>query len=400
MSTPRFHRRSRQRARDSGNAVILSLFLLTLLLGLATAQVSVNNKNIQSANYFLRRAELRKYADGGIDLAVHDLKNSISGYDGKIGTVAWTTANDLGADGVTGTADYGEGDGIPTIGEPNLTNVSIGPTNEAIRLLVHVADTATANVSRIVATATDNTASATVEAYARSTPSTIPRVGAVYVDPAVALDLKGNSFLIDGNDRNPDGTAGPDAAMPGITTFEGATPGVNQAALLAQIGAKQQDQVQGLGGAPSLGEDNSFNLDTLVSDFQSRATHSLPTGTYSNPSIGNASTDDYRITYVSGDIHLTGTGQGAGVLVVDGNVTITGQFDFQGLIIVTGDIRLSGGGASVHVWGSTMINQSITMTDPDLTVSGNAQLYYSSQALSNVEAALPSSYTVLYYNER
>ena len=389
--------------RERGNAMILALLLLTLMVALATAQFAVTQKNIQTSNYYLSYSDLHKYAESGVDLALHDLKYTLTANGGKIGTVSWTTANDLGRDGVALTYDQGEGDGIPTTGEPNVVPVSIGPSSFGATLFVWVAASATPNVSRVVATAANNEAWSTVDTYVRRTVISIPKVGAVFVDPTVVLDLKGNSFMIDGNDHNRDGTAGSGPAVPGITTYVGTPAGTNQTAILAQIPAKNYNQVLWQGGIPSLGENSSFNLSTLFDDFKAVKTHSLGSGTYANPALGNASSDDYRITYVNGDIKVSGKGLGAGVLVVDGDLEITGQFDFQGLLLVKGDVKLSGGGAAIHVWGSLMVEQSITAIDTsgsEVTVSGTADLYYSSSALQAVETKLPSSIAILYYDDK
>src|SRR2546426_1844503 len=266
--------------RERGNPLILSMLLLSLLVALATAQFSVTQKNIQSSNYYLSYSDLHKYAESGIDLALHDLKYTLTANGGKIGTVGWITANDVGRDGVASPYDQGEGDGIPTAGEPNVAPVSIGSSSFGARLFVWVTDTATPNVYRVVATAENSDASSTVDTYVRKTIISIPRVGAVFVDPTVALDLKGNSFMIDGNDHDPSGGAGSGAAVPGITTYVGTPAGNNQTTILGQIPAKNYNQVIGQGGMPSLGENSSFNLGTLFNDFKAIKTHSLASGTY------------------------------------------------------------------------------------------------------------------------
>src|SRR4030095_13986923 len=183
-------------SRRRGNAVILALLLLSMLAALATAQFAVVHKNLRSSSYFSDYSDLHECAESGIAMAMQDLRYELSGNAGKIGTVAWTPANDLGGDGASGTFDGGGRDGIPTAGEPNVAPVSMGPPQLGARLLVHVSDTAWLDVQRIVATASNGNASATVSTYVKKTVLTIPKVAAVYVDPTVALDLKGNAFII------------------------------------------------------------------------------------------------------------------------------------------------------------------------------------------------------------
>src|SRR5262249_29456128 len=191
--------------------------------------------------------DLHACAESGIDLALHDLKYGLTANGGKIGTVSWTAANDVGRDGVAGTGDQGEGDGIPTLGEPNVVPVPMGPSSFGASLFVWVTDTATPDVYRVMATASNADATATVDTYTRRTVVSIPKVGAVSVDPTVALDLKGSSFTIDGRDYNPDGTLTAGAPVPGITTTIGSPAGSNQAAIIAQIPDKAYDQVLGAG---------------------------------------------------------------------------------------------------------------------------------------------------------
>ena len=283
-----------------------------------------------------------------------------------------------------------------------MVPVSTGPSSFGATLFVWVTDTATPNVSRVVATASNNDATATVDTYTRKNIISIPKVGAVFVDPSVALDLKGNSFTIDGRDYNTNGTLSGGAPVPGIATAVGSPAGTNKVALLAQVPVKVYDQVIGAGLNPSLGENSSFDLSSIFSTFKAAATQSLAAGTYSSPSLGDSAADDYRITYVNGDVQFGGNGIGAGILVVDGSVTITGQFDFDGLVLVKGDVRLSGGGSKTHIYGSMMVEQSITAVDTgsDLSVSGSADIRFSSATLDTVSSKLPSTYSILYYDDK
>jgi hypothetical protein len=387
-------------ARESGNAVLLSILLLSLLGALATAQFTVVNRNIQASSYFLSHSDLHKYAENGVDLAVHDLNFDISGDEGKVGTKTWTIGDDHGLDGTPGTYDEGESDGLPTPGEPHVHPVSVGDSGLGASLIVHVTDTAYANVFRVVATATDNSNTlATVDTFVVKTIPTLPSVGAVYVDPDVALDLKGNSFKIDGNDYTASGVIDPTKpALPGISTEIGDTAGENLTNLLAQIPAKNYNQILGEGGMPSLKETAPFDLNALFDTFKEAKTKDYTPGTYDNPNMGNI--DNMQISYASGDLHLSGTGKGAGVLLVDGSLEVTGQFTYYGLVIVRGDVKFTGGGSGIHTFGSVMVGQSLTAVDMDMTSTGTADLYYSSEILTKVINFLPPHYAVVYYDDK
>jgi hypothetical protein len=389
----------RSRTNQSGNALVLVVLLLFLLSAFALAQAAVVQKNIQSARFLLSYSTLRSYAESGIQLALHDLKYDLSANGGQIGTLNWTAANDTGQDGVPGTSDEGEGDGIPTKGESNVSPVTIGAADFGAGLTVYATDTLVPGIKHLVATASNADASAMVEVYARRSNFRFPRLGAIYVEPGVGVDLNGRSVLFDGNDHNPDGSAGPEPAVFGIATNVGDPPGTNQSSLLLQIPSKNYNQVLGLGGMPSIGE-SEMDLPKLTNALKGLKTQTLAAGTYTNLKLGDAAADDFQITYASGDLHFSGKGTGAGVLVVEGSVTFTGQFSFQGLVIVLGDARLSGSGTEAKIWGGLMVGQSLTDEVTKAKGAGATKIYYSSAALSRVEATLNSNYSIVYYNDQ
>jgi hypothetical protein len=401
MTTRNVLRIEARSTRESGNAILLVVLLLGLLAVLSAVQFIVTHKNLQASTFFLDTADLRKYAESGIDLALHDLSYEVSETPGVIGISSWTTADDVGRDGRAGTLDEGEGDGIATHGEPNVSPVAIGSPELGARLSTQVFETDFPGVVRVVSTASNAGASATVDVYARSAPATLPRAGAIFVDLGVALDLNGRSFLVDGRDHNLDGSLRATLALPGISTPVGDPAGSNQIALLAQIPAVNYPQIKGIGASPSLGE-QPIDLKALIEEMKKLTTKTLVAGTYTGLIIGDPTKRDLPVTYVDGDLHLSGRSSGGGVLIVDGSVTMTGTFNFQGLILVSGDVRLSGGGAGIHILGSIMVEDSLTAVDLGLTetkLSGNSEVYYSSEAIDRAQAALPTRYSIAYYND-
>lgn len=392
----------RRDAKSEGNTLILSLMVMTMLIALASAQFAVVQKNVQSSSFFLAYSDLHKYAESGVAMALHDLNYGVTGNGGKIGTLDWTTQNDVGKDGIAGTLDLGEGDGIPTVGEPNVHPAAAGTTLDT-QLIVYVDSTSLPGIIRVVSNATSSQGSATVDTLIRRTIATLPKVAAVFIDPDAVLDLKGNAFLIDGNDHNPDGTAGPGPAVAGIATLPGIPAGANAATFLSQISSKNYDQIVGEGPSPSLMEKPGVQFDLVYNTFKNLATNKMAPGTYTSPTLGSWTDSAPLVSYANGDLHFSGKGSGAGVLVVDGSITITGQFTFYGMVIVKGDIRLSGGGAGVHTFGTVMVGQTITAIDPEsseVVVSGNADLFYSSAVLSRLENMLQARYSLVYYDEK
>lgn len=386
---------------ESGNALVMCLVLLTSLIGFSAAQFVVVQKNLQSTSYELARSDLRKCAESGIALGMHDIKYNASGYNGKIGTSAWTTANDVGADGKAGTYDKGEGDQLPTIGEPNVNPLPVGPAELSAWLIVYVGSSGFAGTSKVVATAANSEASVTVESFLIKTIPQVPKVSAIIVDEGLAIDLKGNKFIIDGRDHKTDGTLIVGGEKSGIATPKGSPPGSNQSALVAQIPSKAYDQVIGAGGKPSVGEATlTMSVNEMVDSFKAVATKTLAPGAYTSPSLGTMA--GMTVTYASGDLKFSGTGSGAGVLVIDGSLTVSGQFKFQGIVLVRGDVILTGGGSGVHIIGALVVGDSITAVDTtstDLTLSGNADVLFSSAMIDMVQATMSSSYSPSYYKE-
>ena len=391
---------SRTITRQEGNAAILALVSLTLLAGLSMAQFSFTRKNVQQSDYFLSRAALRRSAESGMATGFHHLTYDLDG--GSIGTVGWDPSiDDLGEDGIGTTGDHGEGDGIPTPGEPNVAPVAVGSDVAGANLIVHVSDTGIPGVKRIVATCFipgRDGESVTLEKQVQSNAITIPRPGSVYIEPGVVLDLQGNNFLIDGHDTNPDGTPGPGPDQYGISTAEGGTPGDNSAALVAQVGNNQDDNILGVGADPSIGEvAGGIDVDALYSQFVASPNQTIPAGTYDGVAWGDWASSDMVTTYVPGNLRLSGTASGAGVLIVDGDLTVIGEFEFAGIIIVTGDARFTGGGSGTHLWG-TLMTKGSTQVD----VGGSAELIYSSVVLDTLETSVTASsgYNTVYYGER
>jgi hypothetical protein len=103
---------------------------------------------------------------------------------------------------------------------------------------------------------------------------------------------------------------------------------------------------------------------------------------------GNATgTSSYTALDISGD------SSGTGILVIEsGGVDITGNFTWNGPIIITGTgvkLRYHGGG-NQSIWGSVIVNELANDGTANLEadISGNAKIFYSTQALNLVMNAL------------
>lgn len=211
-----------------------------------------------------------------------------------------------------------------------------------------------------------------------------PVNGALYISSdTLSTKLQGN-LEIDGNDRNIDDSPGPESPMPGIAVDD---PG-DSAYVINDLKSKIANDINGQGGAPSVYTTNdTTNWKEVTENLIFAADYTLPSGTYGDGTVLGTFAEP-KITYVTGDVHLSGTATGSGIMIINGNVTMSGQFTYYGMLIVYGqssiqtDIVGNGG-----IYGSTaLVGNSV-----DIKATGNASFYYSSQAIQNAQVNLKSS---------
>lgn len=197
------------------------------------------------------------------------------------------------------------------------------------------------------------------------------------------LNLNGN-VDIDGNDHYTNGSPGPNPPVPGF----GVDDPSDSAFVIDNIKPKISNTIKGEGGPPSVRTiSDSTDWLALTENIIFAADITLPSGTYSSGTyLGTPSQP--KIIHANGDVHFTGTISGDGILVVNGDLTLSGQFTFRGIIIVYGQSSIEtdivGQGA---VYGGTIcVGKSV-----NIKATGNAGLYYSSQAINNAKTNLKSS---------
>jgi hypothetical protein len=87
-----------------------------------------------------------------------------------------------------------------------------------------------------------------------------------------------------------------------------------------------------------------------------------------------------QVTYVPGNLQITGNSQGNGVLIVDGDLDIHGGLNFYGMILVRGVVKFTGGGAqATNVFGAVLAGQESLV---DNTLGGSADIQFDQCALS------------------
>jgi hypothetical protein len=86
-----------------------------------------------------------------------------------------------------------------------------------------------------------------------------------------------------------------------------------------------------------------------------------------------------QITYVPGNLQMTGGSVGNGILIVDGDLDIHGGLEFYGLILVRGVIKFTGGGSDkTNIFGAVLAGQESYV---DNTLGGSAVINFNSCAL-------------------
>ncbi|MDT8066684.1 MAG: hypothetical protein ROO76_00820 [Terriglobia bacterium] len=94
-----------------------------------------------------------------------------------------------------------------------------------------------------------------------------------------------------------------------------------------------------------------------------------------------------QVTYVPGDLQLTSSSQGNGILIVDGDLDIHGGLNFYGLILVKGVVKFTGGGSDhTNIIGAVLAGQESYV---DNTLGGSAVINFNSCALKQNQIPQP-----------
>ncbi|HEX6106456.1 MAG TPA: hypothetical protein VFZ26_12795, partial [Gemmatimonadales bacterium] len=92
----------------------------------------------------------------------------------------------------------------------------------------------------------------------------------------------------------------------------------------------------------------------------------------------------FPIVYHQGDLSISGSGYGQGILLVEGSLDVQGRIDFYGPIIATGAVNIRGTGSDDIKFYGGVIAQDVTLDDSKL--AGNAMVNYSSCAIERAVA--------------
>lgn len=86
-----------------------------------------------------------------------------------------------------------------------------------------------------------------------------------------------------------------------------------------------------------------------------------------------------QVTYVPGNLKITSSSRGNGILIVDGDLDINGGLEFYGLILVKGVVKFTGGGAqATNIYGAVLAGQESLV---DNVLGGSAVINFDACSL-------------------
>jgi hypothetical protein len=419
---------------QKGNALIVALLVLFVLSTIALAFVSATKTERQISGNNLRESQALYVAEAGFSEALARMSSKSSpSYVGETGsnpTPGWgryiilanggsagdpecnlTASDSLDNDGDGSIDESGEAYPEVVSSQANLAQpiqypwvklrykvVNVGGVNRVVLFGDDDNNPTTRPVQNVVSgvpvlivtsNGRQSNATKTIEIEAVKLPG-LPVPGSVYTEGT--LECQGTAFHIDGHDYDPiaDSIITSSQPVPGVV----ATGGAGAVSCNTPNG---WDNIEGAGAPPSVaGATYDLDLAGYRNSYASM-TDLVYNGSQSNPSTsGWGSASDYKIVYVKGgDLHLSGQNSGGGVLLIDGDLKVSGQFTWYGLIICMGNIEFTGGGSGIHVYGCVMTQGSISASG---SVSGQADLFYSSQTISKLSEM--NSYSVALWKEK
>ncbi len=240
-----------------------------------------------------------------------------------------------------------------------------------------------------------------------------------FLGPHVNAEFGGMPFSIDGYDHenmtpadmakggNGQGSDKHDglSALPAINCLDPTDATGSLTEITAALKGKQNANVVGAGGTPSVVDGSndvksSTNPDAQnVLDpvyLQSIATQVAKIADLhyeGNQSLGGQGQDalalgtpaDPKITYIHGDLDVSGNIVGSGLLVVTGDLKGTGSLIYDGLILVLGTGNVTFGGANNGVLGG-LVAANLQGTPPtfgttSLKVTGNTDFYFKGDSI-------------------
>jgi len=280
-----------------------------------------------------------------------------------------------GPDHVAGSAD----DGVFPFQEGAPNDFPAPP----LRYDVRVTSSGPGMVELVSTGAGRNGATKAVDALVARSP--LPATpGSFFADgDAGGLDLGSGGFVLSGLDHAmgdaPDAPTGTAAPVPAMAVSSANV----ESAVRLQLGAAGAAQLIGRGGVPSIAITAPLDLQAFAQRCASQPSAIQVSGAVASagPLLGTPGAPQTSVAV--GDVDVTGTVSGAGVLIVQGTLQVTGTLTFAGLVLATGGIRFEPS-STVTITGALWRAAS---QDGRLEFRGTGAVMYSSAALAAVDAA-------------
>jgi len=334
---------------ERGVVLVVALLIMAVLILLGTTAVMTTTTDLKISSNYTQGERAFYNAEAGVEQVIAYLR--------------------------TNTVTYPTNTGTPT-----MITVSC-PTGFNFNTSVAINYLAPNNYKFQMTGTAANNASRTIEAYIKKGPS-CPTAsdGAVAMyggGPAVQFKTGGGGgYAVDGHDypvpANPNcngsacnTTATALPAVPGLFTVMAPTITGNKTAHLGGV------PTETLGPSRET-EYNDFVDEILASGTTGTPLYQSTLGTRANPAV----------TVIPNGSTLNGTGNGAGIIIIDngGSLQINGNFCYEGLVILRGTGRVFGAGTG-NIFGSLItIGHSSKLID----LTGSINLFYSSTALANL----------------
>lgn len=239
-------------------------------------------------------------------------------------------------------------------------------------------------------------------------------IQATRIAPAGSTVFSGNGFSIAGGDGHPgigivDGDPD-DGRSPLEDLLDSLEPST---ARLITGGGADPPSLADVGSAASAQSDKSLRLDSswlwhFIHESVPRISDAVIAGgnpTDPQPSVNFGAFDpvrpqgdpaqDPRLTFVDGDLGVSGEMSGAGLLVVTGNLSVTGRLEFYGLILVLGGGRLTSSGGGLVLRGAVLVASLRATGDGHswgealLNIGGTTTLVYDASAIAVAISLIP-----------
>ena len=120
-------------------------------------------------------------------------------------------------------------------------------------------------------------------------------------------------------------------------------------------------------------------------------------GAYDPAKPVQAPGQDPRMIVVNGNLNISGSFSGGGLLVVTGDLSYSGAFSYCGLIMVLGTGRLSAAGTGPGITGAIFLanlpntGEEISFGVPGLSIGGNARITANRDAVKMAIGLIPAS---------